>query len=1216
CRAGDCVYQPLSETVCDDGDTCTTGDTCQAGACLGDPMVCAEPPAATCAGDDIVSFASPGLCSDGQCAYGSTTATCPLGCEAGSCKGDPCAGVVCDVPLSACHLNVGVCQGGACNYALDNGAQCDDGDACTQGDTCQTGQCAGTTTACAAPPVATCTDASTLQSYDGIGTCAAGGACEYTARTVACADGCQDGACLGNPCEGVICDNAPSGCFESTGTCDGGVCQYAYDNGASCDDSDACSDADVCTNGVCSGTGRVCQNAPAAVCADPATLRTFANAGTCDASGGSVLCDYATTDVPCGFGCEDGGCLGDPCSGVVCNTPPLAVCSGVNTLNTYADDGTCTDGGCSYGATATPCQNGCADGACLPPTGVVISEIVYDSSGFPDTDSFIELHGVPGTALDGVTLVGVNGNGGSEYGTIALSGTLDQAGFYLVAHPGGATTLTDLADLLDDAVDFQNGADSVHLRFGALVLDAIAYGSFDPDEVMAGEGEPHPGHSVGESLTRDAAFADTDNNLVDFVARAPSPAEAPITCEDQCEPEGSKQCDGGAIVTCGDGDDDGCNEWIDPAQCSDGNICQDGNCACPNPCDTDGATECVDGEVRTCSMVGSCLNWSATTTCDTGACADAAACAVIPDLVISSSQTLCGVHVVDEFVVQGGAVVTCETGELRVQARTIMVDPASIIDVSQTSEEVSGGQGNLCSDSQLNYGATGAGGGGGGVSGHRPAAVRWEKEVRISGCTGGWWCYNRTCVMCSAPAGGGDRGAGFDLSVPKGGSGGEGCQSAGTTGGSYSYRCYPDIPRPRGGLGGGAIELVATESITILGKVLANGGPGRLNMNGDSSPVSGSGGGGGGTIALRAPTVTVDVNAEVDARPGSGMYRPERAFGCGNEDPSGADGATGLVKIVYSDAYTFAPTVEATVIASRTPPTALSVTIDGAPSSGAPTVVTDTFEAITFSWENPYDGTNGAWYRLGRDRAGEVTAGNAVYTTEQSVTFDRAAFTAGGQWYFHVVSVHGADNTLGALSNSVRVYLEDRPVSIGSTSHPDSDVWTAGLTLAASWSAPTSSSAVTADFAKAWYRLDRNSQAAFGDGVGWTEAVGPNLILSADAAGQLLTGFAYYLHIALEDDYGNVGTGIGHYRVLIGTAPERTNFFGYVKDAQGDPLVDAQLRFEPFYVRHTTVSAGYFILEDLYEGTYTVFVDHASGSFEVTGVVVDSAVSPTTLQAP
>jgi hypothetical protein len=167
CRAGDCVYPPLSETVCDDGDTCTSGDTCQAGACLGDPMVCAEPPAATCAGDDIVSFASPGLCSDGQCAYGSTTATCPLGCEAGSCKGDPCAGVVCDVPLSACHLNVGVCQGGACNYVLDNGAQCDDGDACTQGDTCQTGQCAGTITACAAPPVATCTDASTLQSYSG-----------------------------------------------------------------------------------------------------------------------------------------------------------------------------------------------------------------------------------------------------------------------------------------------------------------------------------------------------------------------------------------------------------------------------------------------------------------------------------------------------------------------------------------------------------------------------------------------------------------------------------------------------------------------------------------------------------------------------------------------------------------------------------------------------------------------------------------------------------------------------------------------------------------------------------------------------------------------------------------------------------------------------------------------------------------------------------------
>jgi hypothetical protein len=87
--------------------------------------------------------------------------------------------------------------------------------------------------------------------------------------------------------------------------------------------------------------------------------------------------------VTCGAGQEalsDGTCIatdhgpagsranGDPCAGVVCNTPPPSECRD-NILTTYASPGTCTggnddEGSCSYSYTTVNCPYGCANGAC------------------------------------------------------------------------------------------------------------------------------------------------------------------------------------------------------------------------------------------------------------------------------------------------------------------------------------------------------------------------------------------------------------------------------------------------------------------------------------------------------------------------------------------------------------------------------------------------------------------------------------------------------------------------------------------------------------------------------------------------------------------------------------------------------------------------------------------------------------------------------------
>ncbi|MCA9518791.1 MAG: hypothetical protein KC635_27840, partial [Myxococcales bacterium] len=183
----------------------------------------------------------------------------------------------------------------------------------------------------------------------------------------------------------------------------------------------------------------------------------------------------------------------------------------------------CSGGACSYAATTTTCPHGCAGAACTPPAGLVISELLYNSDGFPDTDSYLEIHGPPGLDLAGVAIVAVNGNGGGDYVTIALEGQLDSDGLFLVAHPEAADGIALVADLLDEGIDLQNGPDSVQLRYRGVVLDALAYGTFSGPAIAAGEGAPHPGADVGESLHRDETYADTGENAADFTAGAGTP---------------------------------------------------------------------------------------------------------------------------------------------------------------------------------------------------------------------------------------------------------------------------------------------------------------------------------------------------------------------------------------------------------------------------------------------------------------------------------------------------------------------------------------------------------------------------------------------------------------------------------------------------------------------------------------------------------------------
>jgi len=157
----------------------------------------------------------------------------------------------------------------------------------------------------------------------------------------------------------------------------------------------------------------------------------------------------------------------------------------------------------------------------------LVSEFYYDAPGADAGKLFVELAGPPGLSLDGYTLVGVNGRNGAIGPTVTLRGEIGSDGlFVLASRTASGTTSIVAADQLAP-FDFQNGPDSVVLRFEQTTIDALGYGGFGLNDVFAGEGSPAPDVSAGQSLSRRFADIDTDDNASDFVVLpTPSPGTA------------------------------------------------------------------------------------------------------------------------------------------------------------------------------------------------------------------------------------------------------------------------------------------------------------------------------------------------------------------------------------------------------------------------------------------------------------------------------------------------------------------------------------------------------------------------------------------------------------------------------------------------------------------------------------------------------------------
>ncbi len=155
-----------------------------------------------------------------------------------------------------------------------------------------------------------------------------------------------------------------------------------------------------------------------------------------------------------------------------------------------------------------------------PSAQLVINEIYYDGPG-TDAGTFTEILGPGDMALDGYTLVGVNGSNGEVYRTIALDGmVVPSDGRLVIAQDETVPNY----DYIDSGMDWQNGPDQVQIRDAAgAPIDGICYGYSELLDCEGGTNGPDVGS--GNSISRCPDGEDTDDNEADTAETLPTPGE-------------------------------------------------------------------------------------------------------------------------------------------------------------------------------------------------------------------------------------------------------------------------------------------------------------------------------------------------------------------------------------------------------------------------------------------------------------------------------------------------------------------------------------------------------------------------------------------------------------------------------------------------------------------------------------------------------------------
>jgi PKD repeat protein len=1202
-------------------------------------------------GDGCLDWANASPCGDDVCVSGFCQSACANECttpNARKCDGNgytTCADangdgclewgtVVACQPTEACSS--GFCASTCSNECTSAGAKkCDQnsvitcGDAnddgclewgsplpCDQGLVCSSGTCAAVCVSeCSIEGAKKCTEAGTVT------------ACED-------ADG-----------QGCLKWGTPSAC-EPPLVCSQGACALA------CDDE-------------CAGVGLK-------QCAEGAATKYQ----VCDEWDGDGCLEWGTP-VACADGlvCSGAQCV-TSCDDE-CPTDGQKACDG----NAWHQCGDWDADGCLEWGTSSYCSatETCANGACAPtppPATVLISELVYDSPGSPDDDAFVELYGPAGTDLTGFSVVGVDGSSGNDYNAIALTGVVIPVdGFFVIANPNAIASTVAAADLLSSKIDVQNGPDSVQLRWGATVVDALAYGTFAADDFPAGEGTPASKTSTpGHSLARDEAETDTNDNKSDFEDHVATPGApnvvpnvAPVA-QIQC-PTGGKAGDllafsgaassdsDGTLVTYafdfGDGDDtSGGASSVQHAYADAGSyvvtlvVTDDDGATGQTTCNV--SVESVAGNqpptaVLACpdpatGKVGQVLSFDGSGSSDPDGML-VRWLFTFPDGTVDGNQP----NATHSFAAAGTYDVTLQVtdddGATASDACTLVITPASAPDKTISSNT------ELCGAQEYNK-LTIQGGAkvtcATGAIDIRAAEVLVDPassiDVSATSSEASGQSYNICGAACvcdygyTGASGGGNGTKGGDSlstagdarSPEMGGCLGS-CVQFGCSGrtGGYARGLASELDAPLGGMGGTGCDS---------------------GFSSCSTPWSGGKGGGsvrivatksitvqGQILANGATGATASDPAWIGAGGGAGgsivLAAPSLALGTAHLSATGGAGGKGTKpSSYYTSNYAHGGDGGKGWIKLAHGPTSTTTgTFDGATlvESVLPplSVTSSTHPDQALVYNDTFTDLDVAWTAPFPEVTGYwygLSSGSSFVLSPANGTY-----TTGTSATFPAASLSPAGTwyvrvlavdgaaVAGTIAARFDVHVNGTPHTVASSSHPNPNAWYTGTAVALSFTPPSGASADS--FPAFWYRVDRNSTASPADAkTTWTRTTNPQVVVTTDAAGQPLSSFAYTFHLVAEDTRGNLTKQAAHFRFQLGTEPAKVTFFGYVKDGGGAAVQGAKVHLEPYGLEQTTDANGYFLLSNVYEGAYTLTVTKAGFADLSTAVTVNAGASPYT----
>ncbi len=534
------------------------------------------------------------------------------------------------------------------------------------------------------------------------------------------------------------------------------------------------------------------------------------------------------------------------------------------------------------------------------------------------------------------------------------------------------------------------------------------------------------------------------------------------------------------------------------------------------------------GLAQTCSQLKSdgCYDWDTGTACASGSTCSGPGVCSMPTLSVSSNTQLCGVHYVSGAVnIVGGASVTCPSGDLEIHADTILVDPASSIDLSATSNDSPAAASQFCGIQAAPF-VGGAAGGSYGTRGENGGF--------------GYSLANRfgACSPNSGAMAGPVLGSAYDVLVRKG--------SRGGTARAYYYD-------GDGGMGGGRIALYASTSANIQGTLRVDGANGGNSDCFGFSPVGpGAGAGSGGGILVSAPSVTVTATAQLSAKGGTGGGSfCSGANGTCNCTGNGGNGGEGRVKLVHGGQLSNQGMLSmgAVLSADVAPPLAIASATHPDPTR----FYNDGSQRLQVSWVPPIAGAQGYYYAVDQNADAQLTAMNGTFTTATQVTLP-AGLTGAGTWFFHVLTVKGTSQ-LSTLSNRFDVRINGAAHALASSSHPVQTDWYSDpskKTVSMGWSPP--SGVPASSFKGVWYRLDQTTTPPpVAAAAGWTFTATGQVITDRDFATSLLHDGTYHFHAVSEDTLGTLTKAMATYTLQLGAMPSQTSVFGYVTSNTSQP---------------------------------------------------------------